>query len=260
MRTNRLKAFIDSEAASALPLLAAAVLALVLANSPLAPAPSTACSTPSSAITYGGIGLAKPLLLWINDGLMAVFFLLVGLEIKREVVEGELSRPSQVALPIAGALGGMVVPAAIYVGLQLGRCRGAARLGDSGGHRHRLLAGRAGGAGQPRAAGAQVFLTTLAIVDDLGAIVIIADLLHQPAFVPGAGAGGRLHRGPRGPQPAGVRRTRPLHAGRRGAVGVRAGIGRACDAGGRRARACSFRSRQPARPRANGPRSGSSMR
>ena len=122
MRTNRLKAFIDSEAASALPLLAAAVLALVLANSPLA-GRSTGCSRTSSRIAYGPVGLSKPLLLWINDGLMAVFFLLVGLEIKREVVEGELSRPSQVALPIVARLGGMIVPALVYVAVQLERSR-----------------------------------------------------------------------------------------------------------------------------------------
>ena len=77
MRTNRLKAFIDSEAASALPLLAAAVLALVLANTALAPAIHGLLGEKLS-VAYGPVGLSKPLLLWINDGLMAVFFLLVG--------------------------------------------------------------------------------------------------------------------------------------------------------------------------------------
>ena len=113
MRANRFKAFIDSEAASALPLLAAAVVALVLANSPLAGTIHGMLGD-KLTIAYGPVGLSKPLLLWINDGLMAVFFLLVGLEIKREVVEGELSRPSQVALPIAAALGGMIVPGLVY--------------------------------------------------------------------------------------------------------------------------------------------------
>ncbi|MSP75513.1 MAG: Na+/H+ antiporter NhaA [Rhodospirillaceae bacterium] len=173
MRTNRLKAFIDSEAASALPLLAAAILALVLANSPLAHAIHTLLEA-KLGFSFGVVDLAKPLHLWINDGLMAVFFLLVGLEIKREVVEGELSQPSQVALPIAGALGGMIVPGLIYVGINWGdpvALRGwaipaATDIAFSLG----VLA--ALGSRVPLAL--KVFLTTLAIVDDLGAIAIIA--------------------------------------------------------------------------------------
>src|ERR1700742_3419348 len=98
---KRFAAILKSEAGSALPLLAAAVVALVLANSPLDWALDRFLGT-KLVMSFGSWGLAKPLLLWINDGLMAVFFLLVGLEIKREVVEGELSRPAQVALPIAG--------------------------------------------------------------------------------------------------------------------------------------------------------------
>ena len=173
MRTNRLKAFIDSEAASALPLLAAAVLALVLANTALAPAIHGLLGEKLS-FAYGPVGLSKPLLLWINDGLMAVFFLLVGLEIKREVVEGELSRLSQMALPIAGALGGMIVPGLFYAALNWNdpvALRGwaipaATDIAFSLG----VLA--ALGSRVPLAL--KVFLTTLAIVDDLGAIVIIA--------------------------------------------------------------------------------------
>lgn len=173
LRANRLKAFIDSEAASALPLLVATVLALVLANSPLTHAIHTLLEA-KFGFSFGVLDLAKPLHLWINDGLMAVFFLLVGLEIKREVVEGELSRPSQVALPIAGALGGMIVPGLIYVGINWGdpvALRGwaipaATDIAFSLG----VLA--ALGSRVPLAL--KVFLTTLAIVDDLGAIVIIA--------------------------------------------------------------------------------------
>ena len=110
---DRLKALLRSEAGSALPLLAAALLALIFANSPFYWLPEKLLGT-KLTLTFGQAGLSKPLLLWIDDGLMAVFFLLVGLEIKREVVEGELSRVAQVALPVAGALGGIVVPAAIY--------------------------------------------------------------------------------------------------------------------------------------------------
>lgn len=170
---GRLKSFMDGEAASAVPLLGAAALALVLANSPLDGSIKTLLGE-KLTLSYGEIGLSKPLLLWINDGLMAVFFLLVGLEIKREVVEGELSRPSQVALPIAGALGGMAVPALIYavinwndpVALHGWAIPAATDIAFSLG----VLA--ALGSRVPLAL--KVFLTTLAIVDDLGAIVVIA--------------------------------------------------------------------------------------
>lgn len=170
---SRLKSFMDSEAASAMPLLGAAVLALVLANSPFDSFIKTLLGE-KLTLSYGQIGLSKPLLLWINDGLMAVFFLLVGLEIKREVVEGELSRPSQVALPIAGAVGGMAVPALVYaainwndpVALHGWAIPAATDIAFSLG----VLA--ALGSRVPLAL--KVFLTTLAIVDDLGAIVVIA--------------------------------------------------------------------------------------
>jgi Na+:H+ antiporter, NhaA family len=173
VRANRLKAFIDSEAASALPLLAAAVLALVLANSPLAGTIHGLFVT-KLGLTYGGIGLAKPLVLWINDGLMAVFFLLVGLEIKREVVEGELSRPSQVALPIAGALGGMIVPGLIYVGLNWGDTVALRGWAIPAATDIAFSLGVLAALGSRVPLALKVFLTTLAIVDDLGAIVIIA--------------------------------------------------------------------------------------
>ena len=173
MRTNRLKAFIDSEAASALPLLAAAVLALVLANSPFAGTIHGLLGT-KLGLTYGEIGLAKPLLLWINDGLMAVFFLLVGLEIKREVVEGELSRPSQVALPVAAALGGMIVPGLIYVGLNWGNAVALRGWAIPAATDIAFSLGVLAALGSRVPLALKVFLTTLAIVDDLGAIVIIA--------------------------------------------------------------------------------------
>jgi len=170
---DRLKAFIDSEAASAVPLLAATVLALVLANSPLA-GPIEAALETRLGVSWTFVELSKPLLLWINDGLMAIFFLLVGLEIKREVVEGELSQPSQVALPIAGALGGMVVPGLIYAAVNW---RDPVALGGWAIPTATDIAFSLGvlaalGSRVPLAL--KVFLTTLAIVDDLGAIVIIA--------------------------------------------------------------------------------------
>jgi len=173
LRANRLRDFIDSEAASALPLLAAALLALVLANSPLAASVQGLLDT-RLGFSWKFVDLDKPLLLWINDGLMAFFFLLVGLEIKREIMEGSLSQPSQVALPIAGAIGGMAVPAVLYVAFNWSdpvALRGwaipaATDIAFSLG----VLA--ALGSRVPLAL--KVFLTTLAIVDDLGSILIIA--------------------------------------------------------------------------------------
>jgi NhaA family Na+:H+ antiporter len=168
-----MKAFIDSEAASALPLLAATVLALVLANTGLESAIHGLLNA-KLTIAYDQVGLSKPLLLWINDGLMAVFFLLVGLEIKREVVEGELSRPSQVALPIAGALGGMVVPSLIYIAINWGNPAALRGFAIPAATDIAFSLGVLAVLGSRVPLGLKVFLTTLAIVDDLGAILIIA--------------------------------------------------------------------------------------
>ena len=170
---NRLKALLQSEAGSALPLLAAAVLALILANSPLAPALAALLDS-RLGTTVGGIDLGKTVLHWINDGLMVVFFLLVGLEIKREVVEGELSKPSQVALPIAGAFGGIALPAAIYAAFT--RTDPAALHGWAIPSATDIAFAVAilAALGKRVPAGLKLFLLTLAIVDDLAAIVIIA--------------------------------------------------------------------------------------
>jgi NhaA family Na+:H+ antiporter len=108
---KRWAAFLQSDAGSAVPLLLATALALVLANSPL----------DETVVRLLHLEIARDSLAhWIDDGLMVVFFLLVGMEIKREVVIGELSRPSQVALPVAGALGGILLPAAIYAAFTWG--------------------------------------------------------------------------------------------------------------------------------------------
>jgi NhaA family Na+:H+ antiporter len=170
---KRLKTLLQGEAGSALPLLAAAVLALLFANSPFDWVPDQLFDT-RLTIDFGGVGLSKPLLLWINDGVMAVFFLLVGLEIKREVLEGELSQPAQVVLPMAGAAGGMVVPAAIYaaftwkdpVALHGWAIPSATDIAFA------VAVLAALGERVPRAV--KLFLLTLAIVDDLASIMIIA--------------------------------------------------------------------------------------
>jgi NhaA family Na+:H+ antiporter len=163
---KRWAAFLQSDAGSALPLLAAAVLALVLANSPL----------DEAVVRLLDIEIAKGSLAhWIDDGLMVVFFLLVGMEIKREVVQGELSRPSQVALPIAGALGGIVVPAAIYAGLNWHDADALTGWAIPSATDIAFAIAIIGALGPQRVSPSlRLFLLTLAIVDDLAAIVIIA--------------------------------------------------------------------------------------
>ncbi len=165
--------FMELESAGGILLFAAATIAMLVANSPLAALYDSLLDT-TVAIQVGALSIDKPLLLWINDGLMAVFFLLIGLEIKREVLEGELSSLSQIILPAAGALGGMVVPAGIYAWLNWGDpvaldgwaipvatdiAFALALLSTFGSRVPTML---------------KIFLLTLAIFDDLAAIIIIA--------------------------------------------------------------------------------------
>ena len=110
---NALRDFLRLESASGIMLVAAAALAMLVANSPLAGIYGSLVDLPVE-IRVGNLEIAKPLLLWINDGLMALFFLMIGLELKREIVEGQLSDLTQASLPAIAALGGMLVPALIY--------------------------------------------------------------------------------------------------------------------------------------------------
>ena len=111
--TEAWREFLRLESAGGLILVFAAILALVLANSPLADLYMQLLGL-KLTVMVESFGVSKPLILWVNDGLMAVFFLLVGLELKREVVEGQLSSPEQIILPALAAVGGLVVPAVIY--------------------------------------------------------------------------------------------------------------------------------------------------
>lgn len=166
------EAFFRSEAAGGVLLLVAAVVAVVWANSPFAASYTALWST---VLTVGGgpLVIAKPLELWVNDGLMAVFFFLVGLEIKREVVAGELSNPRQAALAVAAALGGMVVPALLFVAVTAGTDRvsgwGVPMATDIA-----FAIGVLAIAGSRAPLALKVFLTALAIVDDLAAVLVIA--------------------------------------------------------------------------------------
>ena len=131
-------AFLRHEAAGGIVLLAAAVVALLLSNSPLAWAYGALLSTPGS-LSIGAFVIEKPLLLWINDGLMAIFFFLVGLAVKRELLVGELSSVRQAILPLIAAVGGMAAPAVIYALINLGNPTGLQGMGNSccDGHRVR---------------------------------------------------------------------------------------------------------------------------
>ena len=188
---NALREFLRLESAGGAVLLAAAAIALLIANSPVAPAYNSFLELPV-AVQVGAFAIHKPLLLWINDGLMAIFFFLVGLEIKREVTEGELSSPAQIVLPGLGAIGGMVVPAAFYAWLNWGDAIAMDGWAIPVATDIAFALALLGIFGARVPVALKVFLLTLAIFDDLAAIVIIAlfysgDLSGQ-ALVAGATA------------------------------------------------------------------------
>lgn len=164
--------FIHYDAASGLLLMGCAVLALILANSPLADTYHRICQTIIS-FQLGPFTLSHSLQHWINDGLMAIFFFLVGLEIKREILVGELARLRNALLPIGAALGGMIVPALIYFAINRGGT-------GAGGWAIPMATDIAFALGVLVLLGNRVpkalfgFLLALAIVDDLGAILVIA--------------------------------------------------------------------------------------
>lgn len=170
---KRTLAFFEHDAAGGIVLLLAALLALVLANSPLSHLYDTFLDTPVS-IRVGALKLDKPLLLWINDGLMAIFFLLVGLEIKRELLAGELSTPRQAALPAVAALGGMIVPALIYAAINWHKPAALNGWAIPAATDIAFAVGVMALLGPRVPPALKIFLLALAIIDDLGAIIIIA--------------------------------------------------------------------------------------
>ncbi|RIJ11754.1 Na+/H+ antiporter NhaA [Pseudomonas sp. 91RF] len=165
--------FFQLEAASGLLLIAAAILALIINNSPLSWLYTGLLDTPVVA-QIGALKIAKPLLLWINDGLMALFFLLIGLEVKREVLDGQLSKPSQIVLPGAAAIGGMLVPALIYWFLNRDNPAALDGWAIPTATDIAFALGVLALLGKRVPVSLKLFLMTLAIIDDLGAIVIIA--------------------------------------------------------------------------------------
>jgi NhaA family Na+:H+ antiporter len=170
---NKLREFLRLEAASGIILVVAAALAMALANSPLGAHYDAFFDIPV-IMQVGDLSIAKPLLLWINDGLMAIFFLLVGLEIKREIREGELAARDQALLPCIAALGGMIVPAVIYAALNWGDAQQMRGWAIPTATDIAFALGVLTLLGSRVPVALKVFLTALAIIDDLGAIVIIA--------------------------------------------------------------------------------------
>ncbi|MDQ3238162.1 MAG: Na+/H+ antiporter NhaA [Actinomycetota bacterium] len=164
--------FVRSESTGGVTLIFASILAFAWANSPWAPG-YFALREITFGVGLGDWSLEKPLLLWVNDGLMAFFFFLVGLEIKREVLVGELSEPRDAALAVTAALGGMVVPASIYAAINWGG-EGISGWGVPMATDIAFALGMMALLGDRVPTSLKVFLTALAIVDDLGAVLVIA--------------------------------------------------------------------------------------
>jgi NhaA family Na+:H+ antiporter len=165
--------FLKMESAGGIVLMAAAVLAIIAANSGAAGLYSYFIETPVE-VRVGALQIAKPLFLWVNDGLMAIFFFLVGLELKREFLEGELSDPSSIVLPAVGAVGGMVVPVAIYLLINQDDPAGFNGWAIPAATDIAFALGILSLLGSRVPVSLKVFLVSLAIFDDLGAIIIIA--------------------------------------------------------------------------------------
>lgn len=170
---SALQQFVKLESFGGIVLCVAAAIAIVMANSQLGTLYTSLLEVPI-AIQIGGLVIAKPLLLWVNDGLMAVFFLVVGLEVKREILEGGLSSVSRAALPAIAAIGGMLGPVLIYVALTWGDTTALRGWAIPAATDIAFALGVLALLGPRVPPSLKIFLLALAIIDDLGVIVIIA--------------------------------------------------------------------------------------
>lgn len=182
------RSFAAKKPAGAVLLLAASVLALLLANSGAADTYFGWLQT-KVGFGFGAFALHKPLILWINDGLMAVFFFVVGMEIKREVMVGELATIRQASLPIAGAIGGVLVPAGIYLAVTAGT-PASSGWGVPMATDIAFALGILALLGDRIPLGLKVFLTALAIVDDIVAIAVIGIFYTESVSLVSLGLGG----------------------------------------------------------------------
>ena len=165
--------FLARETTAGFLLFAAALAALIATNSALAPAYSGLVQTPVE-LRIGALEIAKPLVLWINDGLMAIFFFLVGLEVKREVIEGELSSIDKAALPLLAAFGGIGVPALVFVAVNWSAAANLRGWAIPAATDIAFALGVLALLGSRAPAALKILLLAVAIIDDIGAIAIIA--------------------------------------------------------------------------------------
>jgi NhaA family Na+:H+ antiporter len=170
---STIRTFLKLESASGILLIVAAGLAMVCANTGMKHLYESLLQIPVG-VQFGSLQIHKPLLLWINDGLMALFFFLVGMELKREIMEGELSDTVNMGLPVLGALGGMVIPAGIYWWVNYDQPGGIHGWGIPMATDTAFSLGILSLLGQRVPLSLKVFLVSLAIFDDIGAIVVIA--------------------------------------------------------------------------------------
>ncbi|MEL6738472.1 MAG: Na+/H+ antiporter NhaA, partial [Pseudomonadota bacterium] len=170
---DALKDFLKQESAGGIVLIASAILALIIANSPLAPAYFGTLESKLN-LSYGAFEINKPLLLWINDGLMAVFFFLIGLEVKREMLSGQLSSWDKASLPLMAAIGGMAVPALVFVAFNLGEPDNINGWAIPAATDIAFALGILSLLGPRVPVAMKALLLAIAVIDDIGAITVIA--------------------------------------------------------------------------------------
>ncbi|MDP4575444.1 Na+/H+ antiporter NhaA [Qipengyuania sp. G39] len=168
-----LRDFLQKESAGGIVLICAAILAMIVANSPLSSAYLAGLDIPVVA-GIGSFVIDKPLLLWINDGLMAVFFFLVGLEVKREVLDGQLSSWNKASLPLVAAIGGMALPAIVFVGINSGSPQNLAGWAIPAATDIAFALGILALLGPRVPVALKALLLAVAVIDDIGAITVIA--------------------------------------------------------------------------------------
>ena len=173
MFLRALDRFFSHEASGGILLMLSALAAMIVANSALSGLYESVLGAKFSVL-INGEGLSKPLILWINDGLMAIFFFLIGLELKREILEGKLKNPSDIILPGVAAIGGMALPALVFVLFNWNIVENISGWAIPAATDIAFALGILALVGSRAPASLKVFLLTLAILDDLGAIIIIA--------------------------------------------------------------------------------------
>ena len=182
MPVAALKNFLRLESSAGVLLVVATIVALLVSNSPLTGLYQRLLDVPL-VVALGDLSVNKPLLLWINDGLMALFFFLIGLEVKREILEGQLSSRDQLLLPAAGAIGGFVLPAAIYTMINWGNPETIDGWAIPAATDIAFALGVLMLLGSRVPIGLKMFLTSIAIFDDIAAIVVIAVFYTQDLSV-----------------------------------------------------------------------------